>query len=169
MAKGWIKLHRSIMDHWVYESYEMQHYWIDLLLLANHDEKKFPVNKRVVTIRTGQLMTSLRKLASRWKVNKDTVRTILETCRKEGMITYEHRDNSTVITVVNYWVYQGLKGKSSDTDSDTVSDTDSDTMPDTAGDTDSTQTRMKKNDIKNEKESKETAAPIIGPWGVPFE
>ena len=162
------------MEHWVYESYEMEHYWIDLLLMANHEDRKFPVNKRVVTIKAGQLMTSYRKLAVRWNVCKDTVKDILTTFEKEGMIIREFRDQSTVITIVNYGVYQGFKGKSADsdpdTDSDTISDTDPDTLPDTTADTESTQTRMEKNVIKNDiKNSKKPASQVVSPWGGSYE
>lgn len=160
MAKGWIKLHRSIMDHWVYESFEMQHYWIDLLLVANHEDKKIPFYKTIITIKAGQKLTSYRKLADRWHINKNTVKTVLNTFSKDGMIIVENKYNGTLITIVNYKVYQGIKGGNRDTDSDTLSDTDSDTMADTDSDTDYTQTRIYKNDIRMNKNEKEKAAPL---------
>lgn len=171
---GWIKLHRSIMSHWVYESYEMQHYWIDLLFLVNHKAKKYPVNKKLVTIEAGQRLTSLRKLADRWDIDKNTVKKVLDTFQKDGMITIENKFGGTVITVVNYRAYQGSKGDFRDTDSDTLSDTlsytDSDTVTDTVSDADSTQTRMSKNDIKNDiKNEKEKTAPRYDPWGYELE
>lgn len=161
--KGWIKLHRSLLDHWIHErdkdgTYQMEHYWIDMLLMTNHEDRKIPCNKKVITIKAGSFMTSLRKLGSRWGMDKDSVRTILETFENEKMITRKTENNATVITIVNYGLYQSSKGKNTDTDSDTISDTDSDTLSDTIsdaitdtwGDTDSTQTRMNKNDYKND-------------------
>ena len=160
VASGWIKLHRKIMENWIYEDFEMQHYWIDLLLLANHKPTKVPYYKDFVTIQTGQHRTSLRKLSVRWGVDKDTVKKILNTFQKDGMITYEIKYNSTVITIVNYRLYQGSDKGITDTDSDTFPDTLSDTVPDTEADTDSTLTRMNKNDKRMNKNEKEKAAPL---------
>lgn len=174
--KGWIKLHRKITESWIHESPEMFFYWVDLLLMVNHKERKYPIYKKVVTIHAGQTLTSLRKLSARWRISKDTVKTILTTFRDEGMIAFENKYNGTVITVLKYAEYQGIDKHSSDTDKDTdsdtdwdtLSDTDSYTVPDTDWDTDSTLTRMNKNDYKNEQEQKK-ASPLLAPGGYEYE
>lgn len=167
--KGWIKLHRKITDSWVYENRDMFFYWIDILLMVNHKAKKYPLNKRLITIQPGQKLTSRRKLAVRWKVDKDTVGTILDTFKSDGMIDFENKYNGTLLTVLNYAEYQGFDkhftDTDSDTDSDTLSDTYSDTIGDTDSDTDSPLTRMNnnvyKNDLRMTKEQKETASPDV--------
>lgn len=178
--KGWIKLHRSIMDHWIYEDYKYLHYWIDMLLLANHEDGKKLIYRKLVTIKAGQFLTSRRKLAERWHIDKDTVGDTLNTFVNDGMIIVENRYNGTLITIVNYGAYQGFKGKNTDTDSDTLSDTlsdaywdtDSDTVSDADSDAVSPLTRITKNniknDIKNDKESKKTA-PRYDPGGYEIE
>lgn len=151
MDNGWIKLHRSIMNHWVYDDYEMEHYWIDLLLLANHKQHKKYIFKNLIVIEAGQHHTSVRQLSARWNVSKDKVRSVLKTFEQDNMIITEKIYNGTLITIVNYGIYQGRK----DTDKDTDSYTDSYTHQDTDKDTDSILTRSNKNDIRMIKNDKE--------------
>lgn len=159
--KGWIKLHRKITENWIYEDRDMLFYWIDILLMVNHKAKKYPYHKKTITILPGQKLTSRRKLAVRWKLDKDTVGTVLDTFQKEGMIHFENRYNGTLVTVDNYGLYQGNDKHFTDTDSDTLSDTDSDTL----SDADSPLTRMINNDTNNDlKNEKETASPILTDW-----
>jgi hypothetical protein len=42
MKRGWICLHRQIQDHWLWEDrpFSRGQAWIDLLMLANHEDKK---------------------------------------------------------------------------------------------------------------------------------
>ena len=178
--KGWIKLHRKITENWVYEKQDMFFYWIDILLMVNHKDRKVPIYKKLVVIHAGQTLTSLRKLSARWKIDKNTVGTVLETFRNDGMITFEHKYNGTVITVLNYVEYQGIGKRFSDTDSytdsdtfsDTLSDTDSYTVPYTNSDTDSTLTRMDKNDYKNDyknEQEQKKASPLLAPGGYEYE
>lgn len=171
--KGWIKLHRSIIDHWVFQrgskGYEMEHYWIDLLLMVNHKKGKIQYYKDVVTIYPGQTRTSQRKLAARWGIDTKTVKKVLDTFQNEGMITYENRYNGTLITIVNYGVYQGLSGQNGSAVSYTDSYTDSYTEGTTVSHTNSLLTRMNKNDIKNDLRIKETAPRRIDSGGFEIE
>ena len=191
--KGWIKLYRGIMDHWVYTNNDMQHYWIDLLLLANHKTTQTSVFKRLVTIKAGQHLTSQRKLGERWGMDVKTVKKVLDTFEEDGMITVESKYNGTLITVVNYGVYQGFEKGSSHTDShtDSIPLSHTDSLPDSHSEShslslseslseshsdshsDSLQTRktkMTKNDIENDsKNSKNEAPQILSVWGMPPE
>ena len=66
MQLGWIKLQRSITEHWLHEDKPFNRFgaWIDLLLMANHDARKLPTRTGVLTIERGQMLTSTRSLAS---------------------------------------------------------------------------------------------------------
>ena len=168
--KGWIKLYRSIRSSWVWEDYEMTHYWLDLIFMMNHKEGKVSLGKQLIKVKPGQKVTSLRKLAARWDISKDKVKRILKMFEQDDMITVKMAHNATVITVVNYWLYQLSDGKRRDTNKDTFEDTNEDTYEDTSKDTNATQTRMSKNDIKNDiKNSKNPASPVNGAWGRPLE
>lgn len=36
---GWIKLHRQIMEHWIWEDSKRFKWWMEILLLTNHTDK----------------------------------------------------------------------------------------------------------------------------------
>ena len=127
MASGWIKLHRKIQDCFLWDDpFGRKDAWIDLLLLVNHKEKKVMFDGKVVTVKAGQRITSIRKLSERWHWGKDRTKAFLDLLESEGMITRESDSRKTVITVVNYGIYQGEDDIESDTDKDTDRYTDKD-------------------------------------------
>lgn len=125
MASGWIKLHRKIMDCFLWDSDEPSNKksaWIDLLLLANHEDKTILFNGQAVTVKAGQKITSIRKLAQMWHWSKDRTERYLDMLVKEDMIIKESDSNRTLITIVNYSVYQGQCDSNKDTDKDSNKD-----------------------------------------------
>ena len=36
---GWIKIHRKIIDHWIWADSKRFKWWLDILLLTNHSDK----------------------------------------------------------------------------------------------------------------------------------
>lgn len=107
---GYIKLHRQIQDCWIWDSgkFDKRSAWIDLLMLANHRDKKFMFNGKPVVITRGQFMTSIRKLAVRWEWSTSTVFEFLKILEDDNMIKKESDSHRTLLTIVNYEVYQGV-------------------------------------------------------------
>lgn len=115
---GWIKLHRQIQDCEIWDSEEPYDYrsaWIYLLLMANHRDKDIMFDKKVMTIKRGQLLTSIRKLAEHFKWGKDKTAKFLRTLEELNMIVKDSDNKRTVLTIVNYGIYQFDE----DTDKDT--------------------------------------------------
>ena len=110
MAKGWIKLDRQVQEHWLWndERYDKAHAWIDLLLLANHKDKKLLYRGEVITCERGTVNRSIDSLAKRWGWNWRTVKSFLKALEKDGMITGEYTTNRTTITIKNYAKYQDV-------------------------------------------------------------
>lgn len=108
--EGWIKVHRKIQECflWSDKPYDKARAWIDLLLLANHSQKSILFNGENFTISRGQYLTSVRKLADRWSWSYDKVTRYLKMLEKENMLRKESDKNRTLITIVNYEVYQDL-------------------------------------------------------------
>jgi len=104
--KGWIKLHRSIWDSWVWEEPKLLQRWIDLLLLVNHEKKEIKAGNDFVFIDAGQKLTAINKLAARWGVSDKTVKKTLNLFKMRDMITTKKYKNGTLITIVNYGLYQ---------------------------------------------------------------
>lgn len=108
--EGWIKLNRSIQDHWLCkdEPFDKTHAWIDLLLLANYEDKKTAYKGDVITCKRGDVNLSLSALASRWKWSRPKVSRFIELLERDGMITTNVTTHRTTISIVNYGFYQGM-------------------------------------------------------------
>ena len=70
---GWIKIHRQIQNCLIWDDkpFNMASAWIDLLLLANHEDKETIFDKKPILVKRGQRITSVRELSSRWGWGKD--------------------------------------------------------------------------------------------------
>lgn len=128
MSKGWISINRSLQNHWLYEDkpFCRSMAWIDLLLSANHADNKILFDNNLVLIKRGQLVTSVRKLSEKWGWSKDKTLKFLRMLEKDEMIEKESDTKRTLITIVNYGVYQNEdiekrtpNGRQADTGKDT--------------------------------------------------
>ena len=153
--KGWIKIHRSLQDHWIWDDPNMLKIWLDILLLANHKKKTVYIKKMGsnIDIEIGCFWTSIRKLAERWEISKDTVMKRLDLLEREKMIrTQRIVGCGTLVNVLNYRDYQGFSNGDKDSESDSESDTGR------------TETRHEQ-ELKNDKELKK----YLGRGGAPAE
>ena len=73
--KGWICLHRKILESDVWmddeEPFDKRSAWVDLLLMANHKENSMIFDGHKLVVERGQIVTSVRKLSSRWRWSKN--------------------------------------------------------------------------------------------------
>lgn len=116
--KGYIKIYRDIRDHWVWEAkpYDKARAWIDLIMIANHEKKTILFDGRLMTIERGQHMTSLKTLAARWGWTRSKVKRFLDVLKSEQMINTKRNRNGTLITIVNYGIYQDSRNTKRNTD-----------------------------------------------------
>ena len=109
MAVGWIKLYRQLQDCDIWiddEPFDCRSAWIDLLLLANHEDKNIIFDGHRVTVQRGQYLTSVRKLAARWRWGKHKTLSYLKLLEECEMIVREADSRRTLVTIVNYEIYQ---------------------------------------------------------------
>lgn len=145
-SQGWIKLDRQILDCWIWtepEPFSKRDAWIDLLLLANHRDAKTTFDGKLITIKRGQRLTSVRTLAERWSWGRTKVLNFLRILEEDKMILREADSRKTLITIVNYTKFQG-------------GEEDDETLTRHSQDTHETLTDHKqevKNDKKNNKET----------------
>ncbi|MFW5790574.1 MAG: DnaD domain protein [Bacillota bacterium] len=107
---GWIKLYRSVQDHWLWNNekeFDERSAWIDLLLMVNYQDKKFQMGNELVNVKRGERITSQRKLAERWKWSRTKVRKFLELLERDGMIELERTSKRTRVKACNFDLYQG--------------------------------------------------------------
>lgn len=105
---GWIKIHRQIQNCLIWDDkpFNMASAWIDLLLLANHEDKETIFDKKPILVKRGQRITSVRELSSRWGWGKDKTLRFLRLLESEKMIVKDSDSRRTLLTIVNYGIYQ---------------------------------------------------------------
>lgn len=130
---GWIKLHRKVLDCWIWQikPYDKARAWVDLLLLVMHRDKKMVVEDKPITIERGSYLISRGKLADRWGWSIKKVDAYLNTLENEKMVTTIRTRKGTLITIVNYDEYQ-IEGTTQDTTEDTPQGTTEDIPQDTS-------------------------------------
>lgn len=108
---GWVKIHRDILDHWIWQEkpYDKAHAFLDLILQANHSGKKVLVGNELEEISRGCLITSELKLMDRWGWSKNKVRSFLNLLENDNMIVRDTNRRRTAINIVNYGKYQVLE------------------------------------------------------------
>ena len=112
---GWIKIHRSLTDHWLAEHPDKLGWWVLLLLRVNHEDKKVLVGNQLVELKRGQIIASLTYLAELWKTSKRTAERFVDLLEKEQMLSRCVSRKLSIITICNYESYQEKKrGKRAD-------------------------------------------------------
>ncbi len=111
--QGWIKLHRCICNNpiWTEEKFNRGSAWVDLILMANHEDKKVLFDGGLIECKRGQKITSIRKLSERWKWSRDKTKRFLDLLQSDEMISYKTDHKKTIINIVNYNVYQDREEK----------------------------------------------------------
>lgn len=161
MDKGWIKLYRQIQDNMLWtesEPFDRRSAWIDLIMMANVQSKEIMYRGQIITIKRGQVYTSIRKLATRWRWSRDKVNRFIKTLIKAHMVEHDTRTtNATLLTIVKYGDFQSRADSNKASNKSTHKDSDKDTD----------KSLLKKN--KNDKEEKESAAPNPSGLAAPEE
>ena len=109
MNGGWIKIYRKIQEHWIWKSsekFDKRSAWIDLLLLVNHKEEKVRFDNDFIIVERGQIITSLEKLADRWKWSRHKVSDFLDRLEWDGMLVQVRDRKKTLISIENYDNFQ---------------------------------------------------------------
>ncbi len=124
MSKGWISLHRSIQDHWLFGDAEKLRAWLIILMEVNHSSKKSLIKGKLLTCNRGESLLSheswVQKFGKGWNRNK--VIRLFKLLESDQMITTKNEQVTTHLKVNNYGQYQDLD-KSNRTGDDTPNDT----------------------------------------------
>jgi hypothetical protein len=106
---GWIKLHRSITEHWLYtENRKFSKYeaWNDILLTVNYAPAKTIIKGKIIYINRGESILSLESWGKKWNWEKSSVKRFLELLKKDEMIELKNETVTTRLTVCKYDTYQ---------------------------------------------------------------
>ena len=124
-------MHRQIQECGIWvdkEPFDRRSAWLDLLLMANYEDKTLLIKGKPITIERGQRFTSTLHLAERWHWSVNRVRRYLALLESLQMITTNRTPNGIMITVVKYGDYQigritdELTGETADETTDGITD-----------------------------------------------
>ncbi|PUZ25042.1 hypothetical protein DCC81_12065 [Chitinophaga parva] len=109
---NFIPINRKFFNHafWKEErTFSKSEAWLDLCVSARFEESEATelIGGKLVSWTKGQLPASLRYLAERWKWSKNKVDDFLLLLEREGMICRLAVNGITILSLVNYSVYNG--------------------------------------------------------------
>lgn len=108
--EGWIKVYRSIKDHWIYPKNRPMtdmEAWITMLIETNHEDGKIKLGNNIIECNRGEKLYSLDTWAALFNWNKSKVRRFFSVLEKDSMIVQKATHKSTHLTICNYDKYQG--------------------------------------------------------------
>ena len=101
-TKGWIKLHRKLLDWEWYDDINTRLVFMHLLLTVNYEPSKY-MGK---TIEVGQRLFGRAKLASEIGVSEQQLRTALNRLKSTNEITIISTKQGSLVTIENWGSYQ---------------------------------------------------------------
>lgn len=169
MEKGWIKVHRSITECfiWTDKPFDKARAWIDLLLLVCHKDKKILIDGKPFIVSRGSYLLSRGKLAERWGWSLKKLDNYLRVLESEDMVTTFSTKKGIVITIVNYDKFQ-VQGTTEDTVEDTTQDTVEDIPEEIAEDTAEDRQKKELKNVKNVKNNNisSSVSQIVTEWNT---
>lgn len=148
---GWIKIHRDIAEHWIFQDAEKFRWWMDMLFLASYENNRVNVGNRILEVKRGQFLGSLSFFVKRWGVSKERVINFLRLLQSDGMIDKKSDKNITLVTICNYASYQDV----TDNLPDTIADHHHDNLPDNLPDTTKEGKEVKENIYSSNQRARE--------------
>lgn len=170
-GKGWISLHRSIQDNWLWQEkpFDKARAWLDLLLSANYQDKKFLLGNELVTVQRGSFITSQRKLMEKWGWGASKTRDFLKLLDADGMIKFQSDKKKTIIKIINYEEYQNQNTSNVDVPRDSEEGQNTNrTQTEREQNTNRTQTEPNNKENKENNVNKENKGVCIGEFNNVF-
>lgn len=103
--KGYIRLHRKILDWYGFKSGNRIKLWITILILANHEDKRILYNGKPMTIKRGTFVTSRRKLSLITDISDSYIENLLSEFVLQQQIRQDTCSTSRLIVVLNHEPY----------------------------------------------------------------
>jgi hypothetical protein len=104
---GWIKVHRSLLDHPRKRDPDWVALWVHLMLSATHKDIRRTFDDHEIVIRPGQLITSRKSLSFESGVNESKVERVLGWMTSEHLIEQQSDRRSRLITITCWHDCQG--------------------------------------------------------------
>ena len=112
MQEGWIKIHRKMLDSpVVMKDADHVAIWMYILLNATHAECPTVVKGEKIILKPGQLITGSIVIGTKLKIDESKVRRVLNNFKNDGQIDRQTSNKNSLITVLNWDLYQNSDGQ----------------------------------------------------------
>lgn len=107
MRRGYVKLWRKAFDSGLHQNHMAFTAWMWILAHAAHKPHRQVVGSSFVDLLPGQLVVGRKSLAATLKMSEQNIRTVLQLLEKCENLTIKSTNKFSVLTVVNWELYQG--------------------------------------------------------------
>ena len=110
--KGWVSVHRSMLDDPQFKDPDIFALWVRLLLMASYEDKTVKHLGQTINIKRGQFITGRKSLSSSSTVQESKIQRVLNRWESEQQIEQQTFSKYRLISIVNYDSYQGSEQQS---------------------------------------------------------
>src|SRR3990167_7185075 len=110
--RGYIRLHRCLLENPISKKPVYAWLWTTLLLLANHQPNKFMWNGDIIIIKEGELLTGRKELSLKTGIPETTIEDILKYLERQHQIRQQKTTKFRIITIIEWKKYQSPDIKS---------------------------------------------------------
>jgi hypothetical protein len=107
MDESWIKVHRKLQNHWLFENPNYTNIWLVMLFNAQWETRKRVRDGIIVEVQRGELVMSYKTIALRSYTTEKMVRNFIMHAKKDGMIEAKQGTKTAHLTIINYNKLQG--------------------------------------------------------------
>ena len=95
--------------NWIWDDPQKLKAWLDILMEANHAERKVNLGNEIIPCKRGQSINSILTWGKRWSWDRSKVRRFFNCLQNDHMIELKTTNRTTILTVSNYETYQNGK------------------------------------------------------------
>jgi len=109
MDRGYIKIWRRSIDNDWLKNHELWVFWSYCLLKASHKKRIVKIGFQEINIKPGQFVFGRKRAAEELNMSEWKIRRCIDSLRKSGNLTIKTTNKFSIITIMNWDIYQGEK------------------------------------------------------------
>lgn len=106
MDRGWVSLHRKMLDSPVFQNSDLLKVWIWCLLKATHKDYKTLVGLQEVDLIRGQFVFGRKKAANELNLSEDKTYRLMKKLETLGNISIKSTTKYSLVSIENWDFYQ---------------------------------------------------------------
>lgn len=106
MNRGYVRLWRKTLDAGWIKNHKLWAFWTWCLMKASHKEYGAIIGLQIIHLLPGQFIFGRKKASQETGLTEREIRTIIEFLRKAGNLTIKTTNKFSIITIVNWHIYQ---------------------------------------------------------------